>query len=238
MTIPTGLSAIRLNALWFSGRTIILSTHYMDEADLLGDRIAIISQGKLCCCGTPLFLKARLGTGYYLTLVKREMHSMPSSTSTGKLPLTAVTKVRWPTRRADNPFPIKYFENIFRPVDCLSQNRDLNCYNIAFFFLGSLCFHKATFQNKSHMSKTILVLLVKCMFQDSAAFPMQPLGYKSNSLTIRLWLPPCISHYELVNFSVGLDCFLAMTKQLQSSVWIGVRPPCSGDLRPIALVQI
>uniref|UniRef100_A0A8C1QKJ6 Zgc:172302 n=1 Tax=Cyprinus carpio TaxID=7962 RepID=A0A8C1QKJ6_CYPCA len=70
------------------GRTIILSTHYMDEADLLGDRIAIISQGKLCCCGTPLFLKARLGTGYYLTLVKREMHSMPSSTSTGKLPLT------------------------------------------------------------------------------------------------------------------------------------------------------
>uniref|UniRef100_A0A8C1KGF9 Zgc:172302 n=1 Tax=Cyprinus carpio TaxID=7962 RepID=A0A8C1KGF9_CYPCA len=77
------------------GRTIILSTHYMDEADLLGDRIAIISQGKLCCCGTPLFLKARLGTGYYLTLVKREMHSMPSSTSTGKLPLTAVTKVRY-----------------------------------------------------------------------------------------------------------------------------------------------
>uniref|UniRef100_A0A8C1AI11 P-type phospholipid transporter n=1 Tax=Cyprinus carpio carpio TaxID=630221 RepID=A0A8C1AI11_CYPCA len=63
------------------GRTIILSTHYMDEADLLGDRIAIISQGKLCCCGTPLFLKARLGTGYYLTLVKREMHSMPSSTN-------------------------------------------------------------------------------------------------------------------------------------------------------------
>ncbi|OXB70511.1 UNVERIFIED_CONTAM: hypothetical protein H355_016817, partial [Colinus virginianus] len=54
------------------GRTIILSTHYMDEAELLGDRIAIISQGRLRCCGSPLFLKARLGTGYYLTLVKRE----------------------------------------------------------------------------------------------------------------------------------------------------------------------
>uniref|UniRef100_A0A4W5PTA2 P-type phospholipid transporter n=1 Tax=Hucho hucho TaxID=62062 RepID=A0A4W5PTA2_9TELE len=53
-------------------RTIILSTHYMDEADLLGDRIAIISQGKLCCCGSPLFLKAKLGTGYYLTVVKKE----------------------------------------------------------------------------------------------------------------------------------------------------------------------
>ncbi|KAK7128111.1 hypothetical protein R3I93_020650 [Phoxinus phoxinus] len=74
------------------GRTIILSTHYMDEADLLGDRIAIISQGKLCCCGTPLFLKARLGTGYYLTLVKREMHRTPSSISTGKLPSNAASK--------------------------------------------------------------------------------------------------------------------------------------------------
>ncbi|XP_077188183.1 phospholipid-transporting ATPase ABCA7 isoform X2 [Paroedura picta] len=55
-----------------TGRTIILSTHYMDEADLLGDRIAIISQGRLCCCGSSLFLKTKLGTGYYLTLVKQE----------------------------------------------------------------------------------------------------------------------------------------------------------------------
>ncbi|XP_047443764.1 phospholipid-transporting ATPase ABCA1 isoform X2 [Mugil cephalus] len=64
-------------------RTIILSTHYMDEAELLGDRIAIISQGKLRCCGSPLFLKSRLGSGYYLTVVKREgmETSTPSSSS-------------------------------------------------------------------------------------------------------------------------------------------------------------
>ncbi|PWA21189.1 hypothetical protein CCH79_00009352 [Gambusia affinis] len=77
-------------------RTIILSTHYMDEAELLGDRIAIISKGKLCCCGSPLFLKSKLGSGYYLTVVKREelSTSTPSyssictsaSTSTNKLP--------------------------------------------------------------------------------------------------------------------------------------------------------
>uniref|UniRef100_A0A8C9T650 P-type phospholipid transporter n=1 Tax=Scleropages formosus TaxID=113540 RepID=A0A8C9T650_SCLFO len=58
-------------------RTIILSTHYMDEADLLGDRIAIISQGQLCCCGSPLFLKAHLGTGYYLTAVKDDDNRAP-----------------------------------------------------------------------------------------------------------------------------------------------------------------
>ncbi|KAJ8374724.1 hypothetical protein SKAU_G00053040 [Synaphobranchus kaupii] len=74
-------------------RTIILSTHYMDEADLLGDRIAIISQGKLCCCGSPLFLKARLGTGYYLTAVKRDVVNGPShSASAGRVSLPAITK--------------------------------------------------------------------------------------------------------------------------------------------------
>ncbi|XP_010890734.2 ATP-binding cassette sub-family A member 2 isoform X2 [Esox lucius] len=54
------------------GRTILLSTHHMDEADLLGDRIAIISHGKLKCCGSPLFLKSTYGDGYKLTLVKRQ----------------------------------------------------------------------------------------------------------------------------------------------------------------------
>lgn len=43
----------------------------MDEADLLSDRIAIISKGQLHCCGTPLFLKNCFGVGFYLTLVRR-----------------------------------------------------------------------------------------------------------------------------------------------------------------------
>lgn len=55
------------HAILSVGRTIILSTHFMDEADILGDRIAVISQGKLCCCGSSLFLKSLFGSGYYLT---------------------------------------------------------------------------------------------------------------------------------------------------------------------------
>ncbi|KAM7409632.1 hypothetical protein PAMA_001224 [Pampus argenteus] len=76
-------------------RTIILSTHYMDEAELLGDRIAIISQGKLCCCGSPLFLKSKLGSGYYLTVVKREGldTSTPSSTSISTSTSTSTNKL-------------------------------------------------------------------------------------------------------------------------------------------------
>jgi len=53
------------------GRTILLSTHFMDEADLLGDRIAIVSNGKLRCVGSSLFLKSHFGDGYHLTLVKK-----------------------------------------------------------------------------------------------------------------------------------------------------------------------
>ena len=55
----------------FEGRTVLLSTHHMDEADVLGDRIAIISKGKLQCCGSSLFLKSNYGNGYYLTLTKK-----------------------------------------------------------------------------------------------------------------------------------------------------------------------
>uniref|UniRef100_A0A4W5LHE4 ABC transporter domain-containing protein n=1 Tax=Hucho hucho TaxID=62062 RepID=A0A4W5LHE4_9TELE len=60
------------------GRTIILSTHHMDEADILGDRIAIISHGKMCCYGSSLFLKKYFGSGYYLTLVKVNCISLES----------------------------------------------------------------------------------------------------------------------------------------------------------------
>ncbi|XP_078609223.1 phospholipid-transporting ATPase ABCA3-like isoform X2 [Branchiostoma floridae x Branchiostoma japonicum] len=51
-------------------RTMLLTTHYMDEADLLGDRIAIMANGKLTCSGSSLFLKNRFGVGYHLTLAK------------------------------------------------------------------------------------------------------------------------------------------------------------------------
>uniref|UniRef100_A0A914XN67 ABC transporter domain-containing protein n=1 Tax=Plectus sambesii TaxID=2011161 RepID=A0A914XN67_9BILA len=50
-------------------RTVLLTTHYMEEADLLGDRIAILVKGQLRCMGSPLFLKNLFGTGYSVTIV-------------------------------------------------------------------------------------------------------------------------------------------------------------------------
>ncbi|XP_060028822.1 phospholipid-transporting ATPase ABCA3-like isoform X1 [Erinaceus europaeus] len=51
-------------------RAILLTTHYMDEADVLGDRIAIMVKGTLRCCGSSLFLKKVYGVGYHLIMVK------------------------------------------------------------------------------------------------------------------------------------------------------------------------
>ena len=51
------------------GRTILLSTHHMNEADTLGDRISILSNGKLKCSGSSLFLKQHVAKGYTLTIL-------------------------------------------------------------------------------------------------------------------------------------------------------------------------
>jgi ABC-2 type transport system ATP-binding protein len=40
------------------GRTLLLTTHYMDEADLLCDRIAIVDSGRIVALDTPVALKA------------------------------------------------------------------------------------------------------------------------------------------------------------------------------------
>ncbi|XP_055596640.1 phospholipid-transporting ATPase ABCA1-like [Uranotaenia lowii] len=51
-------------------RTLILSTHFMDEADMLGDRIAIMADGRLKAVGSSFFLKKKFGVGYRLICVK------------------------------------------------------------------------------------------------------------------------------------------------------------------------
>ena len=43
------------------GRTILLSTHYVDEADYILDRVAFLVEGRLRCCDTPSSLKLKYG---------------------------------------------------------------------------------------------------------------------------------------------------------------------------------
>ena len=53
------------------GMTLFLTTHYLEEADALCDRIAIIDHGKIVVVGTPTELKDSLG-GDIITLTYRK----------------------------------------------------------------------------------------------------------------------------------------------------------------------
>ncbi len=59
----TGLDPQARAATWAvlrkhrEGRTMLLTTHSMEEAEALGERIAIMADGSIKCCGSPMFLK-------------------------------------------------------------------------------------------------------------------------------------------------------------------------------------
>ncbi|XP_064105712.1 phospholipid-transporting ATPase ABCA1-like [Macrobrachium nipponense] len=53
-------------------RTFLVTTHHMEEADVLGDRVAIMAAGKVVASGSTLFLKNKFGDGYTLTLLTSE----------------------------------------------------------------------------------------------------------------------------------------------------------------------
>ena len=54
------------------GKIIILTTHYMEEASVLGKRIGIINAGKMKCIGSPLFLIEKFGKFMSLNITKEE----------------------------------------------------------------------------------------------------------------------------------------------------------------------
>jgi ABC-2 type transport system ATP-binding protein len=58
-----------LRELHAQGRTIVMTTHYMEEADRLCDRVAVIDQGRLLAIDTPAALKARAPGGTMIDLM-------------------------------------------------------------------------------------------------------------------------------------------------------------------------
>jgi len=62
----TGLDVASRRALWQQvrgfigkGRTVVLTTHYLEEADALADRIIVINKGKVIAEGSPTDIKAK-----------------------------------------------------------------------------------------------------------------------------------------------------------------------------------
>lgn len=71
----TGMDPVSRRAVWHlmqdlkKDKTIILTTHAMEEADALADRIAIVVEGRIKCVGTPLNMKNTFGDGYRVAMV-------------------------------------------------------------------------------------------------------------------------------------------------------------------------
>jgi len=65
--VARGIRAVVVD-LAKQGMTVFLTTHYMEEADQLSDRVAILDQGRIVAMGTPAQLKTEHGEGEQITL--------------------------------------------------------------------------------------------------------------------------------------------------------------------------
>ncbi|XP_037034194.1 ATP-binding cassette sub-family A member 3-like isoform X1 [Bradysia coprophila] len=138
---PTsGMDAASRRSLWNvlieekKDRVIVLTTHFMDEADVLGDRIAIMAHGNLQCFGSSFFLKKRFGTGYHLICEKNfDCHSDF---------VTGLLRKYLPTLQIDteNESEITYllpedqvpiFKEMFRDLEDNEHNLNLKSYGVS-----------------------------------------------------------------------------------------------------------
>ena len=72
--VSSGLDPLSRRKIWDillrerASRTLLLTTHFLDEADVLADHIAILSKGQLKAEGSAAELKHRLGHGYHVSI--------------------------------------------------------------------------------------------------------------------------------------------------------------------------
>lgn len=79
---PTsGMDNLSRRAIWdilesvrSEKRTLVLTTHHLDEAEVLADRIGIMAKGKLLAVGSSQFIKKNFGEGYSLRISVEEKH--------------------------------------------------------------------------------------------------------------------------------------------------------------------
>jgi ABC-2 type transport system ATP-binding protein len=89
---PVGARELRatIGSLVEAGKTVLLTTHYMFEADSLCDRIAVIAKGEIVAAGTPQELKDRVAEG---RVVEVEVYGVPEETVERVRRLDGVTAV-------------------------------------------------------------------------------------------------------------------------------------------------
>jgi len=68
-----------LRAFRSQGRTVLLTTHYMDEAERLCDRVAVVDHGRVIALGSPQVLIAQLGGEHFVEFALNDGNAIPES---------------------------------------------------------------------------------------------------------------------------------------------------------------
>nr|XP_008509604.1 PREDICTED: ATP-binding cassette sub-family A member 5-like [Equus przewalskii] len=107
-----------------SNRVTVFSTHFMDEADLLADRKAVISQGMLKCVGSSIFLKSKWGIGYRLSMYIDRYCATESLSSLVKQHIPGATLLQQNDQQLVYSLPFKdmdKFSGLFSDLDIHSN---------------------------------------------------------------------------------------------------------------------
>ena len=124
---PVGARELRstVKNLISLGKTILLTTHYMAEAEELCDRIAIVNKGRIIAQGTPASLKKRIGKESVIELMVD--HSNLAGLKTDLQRLDSQTRVEYLEQAAGNKVNIHTSdpENILRMLGPYLQSKSI-----------------------------------------------------------------------------------------------------------------
>ncbi|NXC65703.1 ABCAA protein, partial [Anhinga anhinga] len=137
---PTaGLDPLSRHQVWSllkehrARRVILLSTQFMDEADILADRKAFMSHGRLKCVGSSLFLKKKWGIGYHLRIHVSESCDLENVTSLIKQYIPNVIFSGHSQYELRYKLPLENvnkFPDLFSSLDCCS-NQGIISYGVS-----------------------------------------------------------------------------------------------------------
>jgi ATP-binding cassette subfamily A (ABC1) protein 3 len=137
-----------------NNRIIILTTHYMEEASVLGKRIGIMSNGKLKCCGSNLFLINKYGQHISLNIIKRKGASDADIIQYIKSRVKGEVEVEILTEEVILKLPIlneSSYKQLFLDLDSKLEQLNIETYGISMPTLEDVFLNTA--QAEKHFNK-------------------------------------------------------------------------------------
>ncbi|XP_054278944.1 phospholipid-transporting ATPase ABCA1-like isoform X2 [Macrosteles quadrilineatus] len=181
-------------------KTIIFTTHFMEEADVLGDRIAIMNHGKVSCYGTPMYLKRLYGKGYQLHVSKRDtapvnpiVQVIERHTTNATMKLSSPSQLSFNVRAEDSP----QFPSLFSALDGKRDNLgvigvSINCTTIDDVFISVIGGDSKERKSSDCSIEALESKIVKLSGRDLLVQQIKALVYKRMLIRVRSWISTII----------------------------------------------